>query len=416
MLITFSIPTLARIAPRSLGSLDAVGLLKLSIRAFVMLSLIYMCYRLWYHPKRKQVVGMLLPFGLFIGYSLFSTSWSALKAVTFGQAASLLVLFMLGYCIALMVDCEEDYSRIIKNLLTTILIIHLLTLFIYFVFPERGSLNRAAQGIFHPTNSAAAAGVTLLMLWTCYFIWNWRWTRMYLLPGSLITLAVLYFAANRMAVGIAFVLISIIIATLSRRHFFYMVLISLSLVITTYLVVDPGWNGIQVFTDQIAGYMKRGQTADQIADFSGRAEMWEVMWHSFLDSPIIGHGYFVTSKTGNLLVWYLEGNWTAHNMMMQVLVTTGIVGFLLFIIGLLHPARLTIRDFFFRRSERKLGKFLIVMGAWYIGWSLTNESIAGPLMPESVIFFSIVGLATGVRSQQQLDISATRPNGKAVLA
>lgn len=78
--------------------------------------------------------------------------------------------------------------------------------------------------------------------------------------------------------------------------------------------------------DNASAYVQRGQTSEELQQVSGRAELWQAVWQHFLDSPICGHGYFVTSSTGKLDAWEGPSNQDAHNIVLQVLVTTGIVG------------------------------------------------------------------------------------------
>jgi O-antigen ligase len=123
--------------------------------------------------------------------------------------------------------------------------------------------------------------------------------------------------------------------------------------------------------------------------------MWTAMWESFLRSPWRGHGYFVSSETGQLKVWYLWSNWTAHNFWLQVLVSTGVIGAALLawaVIG--YAIRLA------SAGARGIGaRRLAFLGAavlvWQTAWGLTNESFVGPLQPESIVFFEVLGLVAG---------------------
>jgi O-antigen ligase len=123
--------------------------------------------------------------------------------------------------------------------------------------------------------------------------------------------------------------------------------------------------------------------------------MWEMMIESFWESPIIGHGYFVTSAKGESYMWYSTKNWTAHNIVLQALVTTGIVGFTFLLVGLAVPA------FFFFRAKPSWGglvrlkPFMAIIILWYCFWGTLNESFLGPLQPESVIFFTMFGVMVG---------------------
>ena len=93
-LFTFSVP--GREAPASLSSLDVVALAKVGSRGVCLLAFSWMLLRLWSDPRRSQVVSRLWPLGLFAVWCLASTLWSPLKAVSLGQAGSMVVLLLLG--------------------------------------------------------------------------------------------------------------------------------------------------------------------------------------------------------------------------------------------------------------------------------------------------------------------------------
>ena len=44
----------------------------------------------------------------------------------------------------------------------------------------------------------------------------------------------------------------------------------------------------------------------------------------------------------------------------------------------------------------RLLAFSVTCGLWYLGWGLVNESVAGPMAPESVVFYVVLGLLVGV--------------------
>jgi O-antigen ligase len=119
--------------------------------------------------------------------------------------------------------------------------------------------------------------------------------------------------------------------------------------------------------------------------------MWEVMWKSFLDSPLIGHGFFVSSASGSLYVWYVDGNWTAHNVVLQALVTTGIVGASLLAYGLWR----SFGPFLLSYRSTIEGRCICLLLLYYSVWAMFNESFLGPVQPESALFFTLIGIAVG---------------------
>ena len=119
------------------------------------------------------------------------------------------------------------------------------------------------------------------------------------------------------------------------------------------------------------------------------------MWASYLDAPALGHGYFVTSRTGGIHVWHETANWSAHNLLLQVLVTTGAAGAALFLTGFAAVPVLAAVRLLRTPHYRGFAALAGLLGAWAFGWGLLNESFMGPLQPESVLYFFLYGLAVG---------------------
>jgi O-antigen ligase len=180
-----------------------------------------------------------------------------------------------------------------------------------------------------------------------------------------------------------------------------MLALATSVLITGCVAIDPTLSLVSDAVPAAEAYAKRGQSTEQLSKFSGREEMWRAMWKSHLDAPWIGHGYFVSSRTGRMEVWNDVGNRTAHNMVLQVLVTCGRIGLLLFACGLLWPTFHVFGGLSGRFGDGRLLTFFALLLTWYLGWGLLNESIAGPVQPESIVFYSLLGIAVGVSGRRR---------------
>ena len=231
-----------------------------------------------------------------------------------------------------------------------------------------------------------------------------------LVPGLVICGATLIFAHSRTAVAVTGVVIIGLMACLAP-FWRAVAMVSAGVGGAMYLATDLYLGVTDSLLNWLATYTARGQTANQLVKLSGREEMWTVMWNSFLESPWIGHGYFVSSSAGELYIWYAWTNWTAHNFWLQILVSTGVVGAALMACAL---AGLVVR--LLSRVTRGAGewRFAVLVGAllaWQFGWGINNESFAGPLQPESVVFFVILGLAVGRFAEARLARRGQRANG-----
>jgi O-antigen ligase len=399
MLLSFSAP--GREGDITVGSLDAVALGKLAVRLFGLTVLGLTIGRSWRHPRRRAVVRCLWPLGLYVGWSVLSILWSPLKSISFGQAGGLLLQGMLAFVVGLRCTGERDRSMVLQNLFLAMLAFSLVILIINVITPELSGLQRVSfedwEGFVHPTTAGATASLALVILIAARLLWGWRWTGLWLVPGLLIQGAQLVLSRSRtaMAMGVATVLLSLLL--FSRKIVFNAMVVIIGLGLTGYMVLDPGLALVDRGLESVSEFARRGETDEQMQSFNGRTKLWGVIWDEFLRSPIIGHGYFVTSRTGSIDVWQPEhpSNKTAHNVLLQVFASTGLVGGILFLWGLIRPLATYRQSLSTDLRDRRLAAFLGILGIWYVGWGCLSESFMGPVAPESLAFFTLLGLAIG---------------------
>jgi O-antigen ligase len=261
-------------------------------------------------------------------------------------------------------------------------------------FPEIGGLTRDAPGIIHPTTAGSAASLGIVVLVASRLVWGWKWTRMLLAPGLVVHLLLLLIAANRVSLFLTALIGCVLFCVFASRLLVSLFVVAVSIAGAAYITCDPGWTLAGSALGNTTTYVKRGQDAD-FSDFSGRREMWAAIWDSYCQSPLVGHGYFVSSATGEIYVWYQWTNWTAHNVVLQALVTTGLVGAVLLAFGIGYPVFRLSRSRSGDRHASNVFCLVLVVGGWFGVWGLFNASLIGPIDPESVVFFTILGIAVG---------------------
>ena len=239
------------------------------------------------------------------------------------------------------------------------------------------------------------ASLGLVILLAARLLWGWRWSSLLLVPGGVMHCAVLFMAIDRTAIGLAVILSFFVLCMFGNRTWLAVACLTLSAAGVIYMTLDPGLQIAGTGVERVVGYMARDQTVDQLTAFSGRSELWETMWQSAMESPWIGHGYFVTSSTGVLDIWGRSANFTAHNMFFQVFVTTGVVGVVLFMWALWRPGWLAIRSIRGDDTIRALAIFGSLIAIWGFGWGLLGPGIVGQTIPTTVVFFAVLGLVAG---------------------
>jgi O-antigen ligase len=390
MLVSFSVP--GRPDNVSAGTLDTIGLLKLGTRLGAFFFLLFLFVRSW-HPERSRVVlKILAPAILFVAWGLLSVTWSPLKSVSLGQLSVWVVAVLLAANIGVLWRGPGDTSRLLGSVSGGLLFFCCFLIFLNYAAPQYGSLSRMGWGILHPTAAASLGGSGLVLLVAARLIWGWRWSRLQLLPGVVAYSWLLLLAQNRTSTVVTTIVVVGLFCLWSNRKLFLGLAVCGCMAAAAMLLVDPGQRSTEQITGQVGEHLSRGQKG-RLTELSGRREMWDEIWRSHQKSPWIGHGYFVSSAEGQIYVWYTWGNWTAHNLWLQVLVGTGYVGLAFFIAGLAVPA-LCLSQNLTTPHTRRMACFAAAMITWYLGWGCFNESISGPMAPEVIVFFVTLGLVT----------------------
>ena len=390
---TFTLPGRGHLAA---GEIDMVAKIKIASRLF---SIMLLGWLVFAELRKEYVLAIVTRYwlwGLFVGWAILSTLWSPLRATSLGQAAGQLLLMLLSMSIAICSRRRANIDRIAFHSLVAIgfycLIYGVGGLFI----GNAETLSRSSENQFvHPTALAAAAGLGCLLA-TCLITMS---NNMNLKAASLLVLPVLLIALiaahNRTSLLITPVLCVLVIVVRGKSH----LLAAGSLVIafcgTLYLTVDPGFVAVEQALGSSVQFLERGQSTSEITELSGRAEMWSKMWKSYLEAPLIGHGYMVCSASGTLYVWYSEMNHTAHNVVLQALVSTGFIGATIYILWNLNVLVMLGSCVRYARNDSLVPVTVVAVGVWFAIWCMLNESMLGPVRPESVVYALAVGLVVG---------------------
>ena len=395
-----SFGTQSLLPPMTLKLLKAVG------RGATILVLGYIYYLVWHHPRRWKTAKVLLPI---IGFSVFaicSVAWSAEQFVTLSQAATFAILIALAHVISIIWRGEEDTSRLLKCCSIVLFLLSVVLVFLHFAKPELGVLTRNSSGLFHSTCTGATASLGIVIVFAGRLIWGWPWTRWLIAPATVAHLTSMMIGQNRWSIVIMFLVCAILFSTMVHKAVVAATALGLATILVGYICLDPGLVLVDGLEDKMSVAVAQGQTQAQLANLSGRSEMWSKIWDSFLDSPLIGHGYFVTSNTGRLFVWDTWGNWTAHSFYLQLMATMGILGAALFLVGVANVViRVVSKIGTSEKSVHRLAIFLLAIFIWFVGWGFLNESVLGPLAPESVVF----GIALGLGAAISVPFSASSP-------
>ncbi|PAY18426.1 hypothetical protein CKO51_16390 [Rhodopirellula sp. SM50] len=397
-ILTFTIPS--RLEPSTYASLDALAIVKLLILLVVFFGGSAAILARIRDAKTQSVLRPLFPFYLYFAWAMLSVLWTPRPAISVGQAGGLASLLVLASLIALVVTRQDRTESLMRMLGQMLLAFSIFVIAIQFFVPDLSGLNRRLMmggnsGIVHPTAAGANASIGLLICMLCLFVGKYRWALRAALIGGVVHGTVLFYASSRMALLMAVLTVGLVLFLYAGNLVRAATISLFAVLLLVIVLVDPSFGSVLDSKSSTVQYITRGQSARQLTKVSGREEMWTKVWREYTKSKWIGHGYFITSEAGKLEVWSQKSNHTAHNIYLQILVSTGVIGLLLFLAAIgnlvVQFSRLIHGD----RSMQNLATTLAVVAIWYFGWSLLCVSFMGPVRSESVVFFALIGIAMG---------------------
>lgn len=396
MLCAFSMP--GREPPSSFAAIDPIALAKLVIRLAALGLLAVRLALSWGHPRCQAVLSLLFPFAPFVAWAMASFVWSALPAVSVGQSMGLLTLLLLAANVALSWRDERDTSALLLVLSIGLLVVSAVAAAAHVLFPDTMALNRGElvteghTGIVHPSAAGSTAAMGVVVLVASLLLWGWPWARLLVLPAGFIHVCVLVFAASRTPSSVGAALVLLMLCTFVSRPVVMTLLMAVSVAGLGYLLVDPGGEVVERASSVALDRFNRGEPPDD--DLSGRSQLWEIVWTDFLASPWVGNGYYVTTRKGSTDVWGESTNLSAHNLPLQILATTGLIGAALFVAALGYWLVVLGGRLWARPDSRHL-RLVAVLCGWNLGQGLFGEACMGGLYPEAVVAFSVLGVAVG---------------------
>src|SRR5436305_4813139 len=97
------------------------------------------------------------------------------------------------------------------------------------------------------------------------------------------------------------------------------------------------------FGEFIFDYLKRGQSANEMASFSGRLEWWEVAMRQFANYPFTGLGMWAAARFGVLAKLGFTQTATIHSDWVEIIVGTGAWGVILVVVLLARAWWILVR-------------------------------------------------------------------------
>lgn len=405
----FSLPF--REGPKSIQGMDFIAVGKLVSRIGSLAILAAANLMLIRQKSLTEILPLYIGFLLFALWSAASVTWSALPELSAGQVLSFGVMLLLSFAIAQSVNTLADVKLVLFSLNGLLLLRSMAMVGMYFVVGPT-VISRESDSYFHSTEAAETAAPSLVLLIGSVACIRDVRLKLLLIPGLLVYGALFVIAQNRLSLVTTPMIIGLILMSTGNRRLLVKLLFAGCLIVPAYILMDPGLEMISKSVGSTEQYAMRDDDGDAFSTLSGRTEMWAAIGEEITKSPIRGHGFFVSSANGELDVWGEVLNYTAHNQLLQVLVTTGIIGLGLFLLALWIPFTLLLKSLASRGERKRLAMVISFVMAWMVCWSTLNSSFSGALGSISITFYILLGLTVGGLRDNRLNQTDQRPNVK----
>ena len=321
---------------------------------------------------------------LLCAWAVLTTTYSATPFYTFGAGLS-----FLGVCVTAIVFAEDcDERRGLAVIWGALMVTLALSLVLYLLVPgqvmtphENGRSLRLSGAFGSPNNLGLAAALALLLTFLlCRTIGRGAGFALALV-GLAVCGACLYLAGSRTA--IISMLVGVTVILISRRPLLAISALALAIGAGVLFLAYP-----DVREGMVALVTREGSTRE-VTTFTGRTEIWRYVYSLIQKAPILGYG-FASTKEVIPAGFTGQFGWTthsAHNMVLQAWVATGLVG-----LAILAAAMVSlVREHFIRPHPIR-----DAMTAFVLTQGLMEASIAGPTI-NMLIFVFLWAAALGRR-------------------
>lgn len=307
-------------------SMDAQTALKLAIWCSAFIIAFFSTRQL----GRRLFQGDIKWLTLFSLLALASTGYSLTPAYTFGGGVA-----AVSYC-ALAVCVTEHLSRrqILYSLLIGMSVVLAISIVMFFIMGwgtaalEGGTGFRLGGVAGSPNSLGRTASMTILVtavLVVSYRlpVYSWRCVLPVVMGGVCLILSDSRTSLLAVIAAFGFYLLR------CRPVIGLTAIGGMALAGLALLNLDIPWH-------ELGKSFARSGRFSEMTTLTGRTEIWSATWKAFLERPLFGYGY---GSTKVLLPEVYRSFWgytvtQAHNLYLQILVTTGVVGLILILIPL----------------------------------------------------------------------------------
>lgn len=347
-----------------------------STKVFVIVFFIFLLFSFIFRGKYVIHKYMILPWIIYILWSFISMPFSS---STFSDAMEIIFCILI-FLLLIGVDYNEEFTKkIIKclNIFNLIVILGcLLQLFFpqlllninkYTLGPEKYSIfymfyrGKSLVGFSYQT-AVTGFYLTLFVGYLSVYLFsnvnNKLWKKILALILLVMSLVMIFYTGKRIFIILSIFGISIVYGVYNKRHFLKVLLCITILLIGIWGLLNNTSYGLKILT--------RSMASDPT---TGRTKINTFLLNCFYEKPILGNG---VGSTLTLLKEYRNG----HNVYLQLLSESGIVGFCLAIFSFTYSVIKSIK--FLKINKMDINKkniltFCLFVQIIFLGWSFTGN-------------------------------------------
>ncbi|MGL5793015.1 MAG: O-antigen ligase family protein [Waterburya sp.] len=364
--------------PFSHLDLASLGTPEKSLFSGLLLLFVYAAVLILLRVHLKQVlINIIILFqqkylGIYIGLIIFSTLWSSTSWLSFKAAISLTFISIFGVYFAKKCNWQELFKLLRWNQIFVALFSAFLAIFV----PSQGQMEKGWAGALgHPIDLGNMMALTAC-LWLLHGIHNrkYRWRSLFFSALSIVIMQL----AN--SAGAFLIFLSLIVIVLIPPVFRKLNFLQANLLFTLIVSIF-GMISIWLFSNLSSTF----SLLNKDMTLTGRVPLWNLLIESKVVERLwLGYGYsgfwqpWQGTDNPAAIIIRLIGDWAvhAHNGFLDIILSVGLVGFLLFLFCLFYNIGQAIKLVFSNRTPEAVLPLIIF--TFILVGNLSHSTIISP--------------------------------------
>jgi O-antigen ligase len=329
----------------------------------LLISLFLFKFKNIYNTKFNNV------FFIFFSMYLIYISIQLIFSIPYVGKINSILGILICYLFSIQISYKFNYKTYIKSYIYIVFILTILS-WLIFLFNSSYTLNPEEffrfKGVFlHSQRFSMVLSIAIIFLLVSSGLFN-NYFKFFILFVLIFTL---FTTKTRANISFVFLIFLINFLETNKKYIFGFLILSIAILI-----------GYFVFDFSFLNIYQRGE--GEVADLSGRKNLWVQVWDNIPNHLFFGHGFgFFKTAPFTVFSWI---PYQAHNMWLMLLYETGIIGTIIFHLFFIYSFFIAIK---FKRRFKFSYLFYFLIFVFLS--SLTGVLIGGLVTPFYFIFLII---------------------------